>query len=384
MKVPLLDLKAHHDPIREEILGAVKEVLDAQAFILGPKVAAFEKRVASYCGVEHAIGVSSGTDALVVSLMALEVGPGDEVITTPYSFFASVGCIARVGAKPVFVDIDPVTYNIDVTKIEPAITSRTRAILPVHLFGQCAEMEPILAMAKRHGLVVVEDAAQAVGAQYRDGRVAGSMGSLGCLSFFPSKNLGGLGDGGMVLTNDAGLAEKVRTLRVHGSKPKYYHKMVGGNFRLDALHASVLNIKLNYLDGWTRRRQEHARRYFELFKESCLTKEAGVQLPVAQYEHVGVSRYHIYNQFVIRAPNRDGLRDHLNADSIGTAVYYPVPFHLQDCFRSLGYKQGDFPASEQAATETLVLPIYPELSQDQQQFVVKSIKRFYTQLITDH
>ncbi len=374
MNVPLLDLKAQYDPIRKQVMAAIERVFDSHAFILGPTVREFEERIASYCEVECAVGVSSGTDALLVSLMALGVGPGDEVITTPYSFFATAGCIARVGAKPVFVDIDPVTYNIDPARIEEAITPRTRAILPVHLYGQCAEMEPILEIAASHDLPVVEDAAQAIGAQYRDGRQAGGMGTLGCFSFFPSKNLGGLGDGGMVLTNDTELADRVRTLRAHGGKPKYYHKLIGGNFRLDALQAAVLNVKLDYLDGWTAKRQNNARRYAALFAESGLIEEAGPKLPEAVYEKSGVSRYHIYNQFVIRVADRDRLQASLQQAGITTALYYPVPFHLQECFESLGHREGDFPEAERAAKQTLALPVYPELSNRQQEAVVESIR----------
>lgn len=377
MKVPLLDLKAQHDPIQEEMLQAIKQVIQSQAFILGPEVKKLEERAAAYCQTRFAIGVSSGTDALLVSLMALEVGPGDEVITTPYSFFATAGIIARLGAKPVFVDIDPVTYNIDPAKVEGAVTKNTKAILPVHLYGQCADMEPILHIARKYHLPVVEDAAQAIGAEYRDGRRAGSIGSLGCFSFFPSKNLGALGDGGMVTTDDPLLAEKVQILRVHGSQPKYFHKIIGGNFRLDSIQAAILNVKWNYLDGWTRRRQENMKRYVALFKESGLIQKIKLGLPQTTYETSGVSHSHIFNQFVIRVPERDALRDDLNRKEISTEVYYPVPLHLQECFRSLGYKEGDLPEAEKAANETLALPIYPELKSDQQEAVVNSIKEFY-------
>jgi dTDP-4-amino-4,6-dideoxygalactose transaminase len=377
MKVPLLDLKAQHDPIQQEVLDAIAQVLRSQAFILGPDVQKLEERVASYCRAQFGIGVSSGTDALLVALMALEVGTGDEVITTPYSFFATAGVIARLGAKPVFADIDPRTYNLDPGKIEEAITSRTKAIIPVHLYGQCADMAPILALAARHSLAVVEDAAQAIGAEYRDGRRACSMGTVGCLSFFPSKNLGALGDGGMVVTDDSRLAEKIRVLRVHGGKPKYYHKLIGGNFRLDTLQAAVLNVKLNYLDGWTKRRRENAERYRVLFRASGLLEKPGVVLPEAQYAGTGAVTDHIYNQFVIRVPDRDRLREFLKENGIGTEVYYPVPFHLQECFRSLEYREGDFPEAERAARETVALPIYPELTREMQQAVVDAIKGFY-------
>ena len=377
MKVPLLDLNAHHAPIRAQVLAALEEVLDTQSFILGPKVEQFEKRVASFCGVEHAIGVSSGSDALLIALMGLDIGPGDEVITTPYSFFATAGAITRVGATPVFVDIDPQTYNIDTTGIESALSTRTKALLPVHLFGQCADMEPILAIAEANGLAVIEDAAQAIGAQYRDGRFAGTMGDIGCLSFFPTKNLGALGDGGMVFTNRPDLAEKLRTLRIHGAKPKYYHKFIGGNFRLDTLHASVLNVKLNSLDKWTSMRRHNARRYVELFTQENLIKSNDIVLPLSVYESPNISRAHIYNQFIIRAPRRDALQEILADAQIGTAVYYPVPFHLQECFAHLGYRNGDFPHAEAAAKDTLPLPIYPEVTQEQQEFVVETIRKFY-------
>ena len=377
MKVPLLDLNAHHAPIRAQVLAALEEVLDTQSFILGPKVEQFEKRVASFCGVEHAIGVSSGSDALLIALMGLDIGPGDEVITTPYSFFATAGAITRVGATPVFVDIDPQTYNIDTTGIESALSTRTKALLPVHLFGQCADMEPILAIAEANGLAVIEDAAQAIGAQYRDGRFAGTMGDIGCLSFFPTKNLGALGDGGMVFTNRPDLAEKLRTLRIHGAKPKYYHKFIGGNFRLDTLHASVLNVKLNSLDKWTSMRRHNARRYVELFTQENLIKSNDIVLPLSVYESPNISRAHIYNQFIIRAPRRDALQEVLTDAQIGTAVYYPVPFHLQECFAYLGYRNGDFPYAEAAAKDTLPLPIYPEVTQEQQGFVVETIRKFY-------
>ncbi|MBI4051671.1 MAG: DegT/DnrJ/EryC1/StrS family aminotransferase, partial [Elusimicrobia bacterium] len=325
---------------------------------------------------KYAIGVSSGTDALLLALMALEIEPGDEVITTPFSFFATAGTIARVGAKPVFVDIDPITYNIDPAKIEPAITPKTKAIIVVHLYGQCAEMEPILKLAQKHNLSVIEDAAQSIGAEYRGGKRTGSMGNIGCLSFFPTKNLGALGDAGMVLSNDAALAERMEILRVHGAKPKYYHKFIGGNFRLDAIQAAVLNVKMNYLDQWTKKRQENADRYTSLFKNSKLLQQTG-SLPKAIYREAGMPHYHIYNQFIIRVPQRDRLREYLQKQGISTEIYYPVPFHLQECFRSLGYKQGDFPEAERASQETLALPIYPGLSASQQKTVVETIQKFY-------
>lgn len=378
MTIPLLDLSAQHQPIQAEIMAAIERVLSSQAFILGPEVTKLEERVAAYSQARAGIGVSSGTDALLVALMALDIGPGHEVITSPYSFFATAGAIVRVGARPVFVDIEPETFNIDPVKIERAIRPNTKAIIPVHLYGQCAEMAPIMALAKQRGLHVIEDAAQAIGADYADGRRAGSVGTVGCFSFFPSKNLGAMGDAGMVVTNDLDLAERIRVLRVHGSKPKYYHKLIGGNFRLDSVQAAVLNVKLNYLDEWTRRRQENAERYRTLFQQAGLTDKPGVVLPEARYRRAGVKHHHIYNQFVIRAPRRDELMAHLKQQGIGSEIYYPVPFHLQECFRPLGYKEGDFPESERAAKETLALPIYPELTPEQQQQVVQTIQRFYS------
>jgi dTDP-4-amino-4,6-dideoxygalactose transaminase len=377
MAVPLLDLKAHHGPLHQEIMAAIEQTFRSQAFILGPEVSKLEERVASYCQTAHGIGVSSGTDALLIALTAIGVGAGDEVITTPYSFFATAGAVARLGGKPVFVDIDPKTYNIDPSKIGKAITSRTKAIIPVHLYGQCAEMALILNLAQRHNLKVIEDAAQAIGAEYRDGRRAGGMGTVGCLSFFPSKNLGALGDGGMVVTNDQELAERMRVLRVHGGKPKYYHKIIGGNFRLDAIQAAVLNVKLNYLDEWTRRRQENARRYETLFQQSGLVQKGKVRLPDPVYRESGAKHYHIYNQFVLQIERRDDLMRSLKQKGIGTEIYYPVPFHLQECFRYLGHKEGDFPESERAAKETVAIPIYPELTAGQQTEVVEAIVAFY-------
>lgn len=377
MKIPLLDLKAQHDPIERELLEAIGQVIQQQAFILGPDVKKLEERVASYCQAQYGIGVSSGTDGLLVALMALDIGRGDEVITTPYSFFATVGAICRLGAKPVFADIDPVTYNIDPARIEAAVTPRAKAIIPVHLYGQCADMAGIGAIAARHALGVVEDAAQAIGADYRDGRRAGCMGTMGSLSFFPSKNLGALGDGGMVVTSSDALAEKLRLLRAHGSKPKYYHKLIGGNFRLDTLQAAVLNVKLNYLDGWTKQRRQNAERYCLLFKDSRLLDNVPVVLPEAVYSKSGVRHDHVYNQFVLRVPNRDALRAFLKEEGIGTEVYYPLPFHLQECFRTLGYAKGDFPEAERAAQETVALPIYPELTEAMQETVVEKVKAFY-------
>jgi dTDP-4-amino-4,6-dideoxygalactose transaminase len=377
MGVPLLDLKAHHEPLHQEVMAALEQTFRSQAFILGPEVAKLEERVAAYSQARHGIGVSSGTDALLLALMAIGVGPGDEVITTPYSFFATAGAVARLGAKPVLVDIDPKTYNIDPSKIGKAVTSKSKAIIPVHLYGQCADMAPLMELAQRHNLKVIEDAAQAIGSEYRDGRRAGSMGTVGCLSFFPSKNLGCLGDGGMVVTNDTDLAERMKVLRVHGGKPKYYHKVIGGNFRLDTIQAAVLNVKLNYLDQWTQRRQENAKRYETLFQQSGVVQKGKVRLPDSVYRDSGAKHYHIYNQFVLRAENRDDLMAYLKQKGIGTEIYYPVPFHLQECFRYLGHKEGDFPESERAAKETVAIPIYPELTAAQQAEVVEAITAFY-------
>jgi dTDP-4-amino-4,6-dideoxygalactose transaminase len=377
MGVPLLDLKAHHEPLHEEIMAVLEQTFRSQAFILGPEVSKLEERVAAYCQVKYGIGVTSGTDALLIGLMALGVGPGDEIITTPYSFFATAGAVVRLGAKPVFVDIDATTFNIDPTKMGSVVTSKTKAIIPVHLYGQCADMVSIMDLAQRHNLSVIEDAAQAIGSEYRDGRRACSMGTIGCLSFFPSKNLGCLGDGGMVVTDDLDLAERIRILRVHGSKPKYYHKLIGGNFRLDTIQAAVLNVKLNYLDQWTQRRQENAERYEALFQQSGLLQKGKVKLPEPVYRNSGAKHYHIYNQFVLRAERRDDLMAYLKQKGIGTEIYYPVPFHLQECFQYLGYRQGDFPESERAAKETLAIPIYPELTSAQQTEVVEAIASYY-------
>jgi len=377
MGVPLLDLKAHHEPLHKEVMAALEQTFRSQTFILGPEVSKLEERVASYCQTSHGIGVSSGTDALLIALMAIGIGPGDEVVTTPFSFFATAGAIVRLGAKPVFVDINPKTYNIDPSKIANAITKKSKAIIPVHLYGQCADMAPILDLAKWHNLKVIEDAAQAIGAEYRDGRRAGGMGTVGCLSFFPSKNLGALGDGGMVVTKDQELAERIKVLRVHGGKPKYYHKLIGGNFRLDTIQAAVLNVKLNYLDEWTKRRQENARRYEALFQQSGLVQKGNVQLPDPVYRDSGSKHYHIYNQFVLRVEKRDDLMGSLKQKGIGTEIYYPVPFHLQECFRYLGHKEGDFPESERAANETIAIPIYTELTAGQQSEVVETMREFY-------
>lgn len=369
MEVPLLDLKAQYRSIKAEIDAAVAEVFESQAFILGPKVKECEEALAQYCRSRFAVGVSSGTDALLIALMAENIGPNDEVITTPYTFFATAGSIARLGARPVFVDIDPVTFNINPAGIPARVSARTRAIVPVHLFGQMADMDPILEVARRHNLCVIEDAAQAIGAEYK-GRRAGSLGEYGCFSFFPSKNLGGAGDGGCVTTQDPERAERLTVLRVHGSKPKYYHKVIGGNFRLDSIQAAVVAVKLRYLDRWSAARQANAARYDRLFAEAGLAGRE-VITPAAR------TNRHIYNQYVIRARQRDALVAFLREKRIGCEIYYPVPLHLQECFRYLGYREGDFPESERAARETLALPIYPELTPEQQAYVVETIASFY-------
>lgn len=370
MKVPLLDLKPQYEQIRAEVEPAILDLCKSQAFILGPKVQECEAAVAKYCGAAYGVGMSSGSDALIVALMAEDVGPGDEVVTTPYTFFATVGAISRVGAKPVFVDIDPVTFNLDPAKLEAALTPKTKAIIPVHLYGQMADMDAILAVARAHKLAVIEDAAQAIGAEWK-GRRAGSLGDYGCFSFFPSKNLGCFGDGGMLTMQDPAKAKKSVVLRNHGSEPKYYHRLIGGNFRLDALQAAVVTIKLKYLDGWTAARQANAARYEKLFAQTGAVKSGKIGLPAAK------TNRHIYNQFILRAENRDGLLAHLRAREIGTEIYYPVPLHLQDCFRSLGHRPGDFPESERAAKETLALPIYPDLTDDMAAWVVGAIAEFY-------
>ena len=367
-KVPLLDLKAQYTPIRAEIREAIDRVCDSQHFILGPEVVALEQEVAAFCGARYAIGVSSGTDALLVALMAIGVGPGSEVITTPYSFFATAGVVARLGSRPVFVDVDPLTFNIKSEAVEARISDRTKAIIPVHLFGRVTNMDPILKAVEGRGITVIEDAAQAIGAQDALGRQAGTIGHLGCFSFFPSKNLGAFGDGGMVVTNSSELAETVRVLRVHGGKPKYYHHIVGGNFRLDAIQAAVLRVKLKYLKGWTQARRQNADRYRSLFQAEGASDH--VKLP----EDV---TGHIYNQFVSRFQNRDGLQTYLREHGIESEIYYPVPLHLQECFRALGYHANDFPHAEAAARDSLALPIYPELTKEQQLQVVHIVKGFY-------
>ena len=363
MTVPLLDLQAQYRPIRDDILAAMTRVADSQRFIGGPEVEAFEREMAADLGIAHAVGLTSGTDALLVALMALGIGPGDEVITPVFSFFATAGCVSRLGAVPRFVDIDPATFNVDPAAVAAAFSPRTKAIIPVHLYGQCADMDPILAVAQQCGIAVIEDAAQAIGATYR-GRQAGTMGTAGCFSFFPSKNLGAFGDAGLLTTNDDALAHEVRLLRNHGAEPKYLHKRIGGNFRLDALQAAVLRVKRPHLEAWTAGRRRNADRYDRLFAESG----APVTRP-ARAPECG----HIFNQYVIRVARRDAVRAALDERGVGSEVYYPVPFHLQECFAPLGCRRGDFPRAEAAAAEVLALPIYAELTEAQQRTVVDAV-----------
>lgn len=370
VSVPALNLKAQYQSIRDEIEPVVRGILESQMFVLGPEVTRLEVELADYCGAASGIGCASGSDALLLPLLAIDIGPGDEVITTPYTFFATAGSIWRTGAKPVFVDIEPDTFNIDPARIEAAITPRTRAIIPVHLFGQVAEMGPIQEIARRHGLTVLEDAAQAIGSAYHGTR-AGTLGDVAAFSFYPSKNLGGFGDGGMVTTNQPQLARRITRLRVHGMEPKYHHHEVGFNSRLDAFQAAVLRVKLRHLDAWTSLRRDVADRYRNLFASHGLEEMVG--LPIERQ-----GNFHIYNQFVIRVPAflRDSLRDYLTARKIGSEIYYPIPLHLQVCFASLGHKPGDFPHSEAAARETIALPIYAELTDAEQRYVVGSIRQF--------
>ena len=386
MNVPLLDLQAQFKTIEPEIREAVDRVISSQRFIMGPEMEAFEEEVRQYIGANHAIGVASGSDAILLAVMALDVGYGDAVITTPYSFFATVGSITRTGAFPIFVDIEDKTFNINVRKLEDLVKKlevkkdglftsqgkKVKAIMPVHLFGQLADMGPIMNLAKAHGLFVIEDAAQAIGAAY-EGKGAGTIGDFGCFSFFPSKNLGGFGDGGLVTARDASLCEKVKILRNHGSKPKYYHIYVGVNSRLDALQAAVLRVKLKHLDEWSKARRRNADRYRKYFTEAGLATPKG---PVILPEELD-GRYHIYNQFVIRCEGRDGLIKHLTESGVGSEIYYPVPLHLQECYKDLGYKKGDFPVSERLADMSLALPIYSELTEEMQQYVVSKIGEFF-------
>ncbi len=368
VNVPLLDLKAQYVTIQSEIRAAIDRVCASQYFILGPEVSALEEEITTLCSARFAVGVSSGTDALLVALMALGVGPGDEVVTSPYSFFATAGVVARLGARPVFVDIDPQTFNIDLTAVPAKLNARTKAIIPVHLYGQCVDLTELLPVAQERRIPIIEDAAQAIGATDERGKQAGTTAAMGCFSFFPSKNLGAFGDAGMVVSSDEKLADTLRSLRSHGGKPKYYHAVVGGNFRLDALQAAVLRVKLPHLAAWTAKRREHADRYRSLIAQAGLLD--WITLPQD-------SAGHIYNQFNIRLPQRDQVRAFLTQRGVGTEIYYPLPLHLQACFQPLGYRRGDFPHAEAAARESLALPIYPELSEEQQGYVVDVLKEHF-------
>lgn len=384
--VALLDLKSQYATIKEQVRDAIDDVCDSQWFVMGPKVTEFESQIAKYSESNHGVGVSSGTDALLVALMALDVGLDDAVITTPYTFFATGGAVARLGARPIFCDIDAETYNLDPESVSTMIESqcesrdgnlihkvsgkRVKAIMPVHLYGQTADIDPFVRIAAEHGLRIIEDAAQSIGSEFTDGRRAGSVGDIGCFSFFPSKNLGAFGDGGMCTANDDEIAERLRILRLHGGKPKYYHAVIGGNFRLDAIQAAILLVKLEYLDSWTAGRQENAARYDKMFTEKGL--DDFVTTPVTK-----TGSRHIYNQYVIRVPARDSLRKHLAGSGIGTEIYYPVPLHLQRCFEYLGYAEGDCPVAEKAARETLAIPIYPEVTEEQIHYVVDCIADYY-------
>jgi dTDP-4-amino-4,6-dideoxygalactose transaminase len=386
MEVPLLDLKAQYQALKGEILPVIEKVCASQQFILGPYVKELEQRVAAYSQAAHGIGLSSGTDALLIALMALDIGHDDEVITTPYTFFATGGTVARVGARPIYVDIDATTFNISPRRVQEFIDNHCefrggrlmrrggghiKALMPVHLYGQVADMKPLMEIARQYNLKVIEDAAQAIGSEYGDQRRAGTIGDIGCFSFFPSKNLGAFGDAGLVTANDAELAEKLRVLRVHGGKPKYFHALIGGNFRIDELQAAVLCVKLNHLDAWSAARQRNARLYDAAFARVGLGERVRTPVAMPGYRH-------IYNQYIVRVADRDRLRSHLAEHGVGTEIYYPVPLHLQKCFAYLGGKEGDCPESERAARETLALPIYPELSAEQLQYVVETVAQFYS------
>lgn len=387
MKVPLLDLKSQYQTIKAEIDAALIRTAESQMFILGPEVEAMEKELCEYLGCKYALGVSSGTDALLLALMALDIKPGDEVIVPTYSFFATAGVVARLNATPVFADIDPFTFNIDPKDIERKITPKTRAIIPVHLYGQSADMAPIMEIANKHNLFVVEDGAQAIGVQYKDGVKVGNFGSIGCFSFFPSKNLGCFGDGGLVTTNDAELYEKLKIMRVHGGKPKYYHKIIGGNFRLDAIQAAVIRVKLPHLDSWSEARRRNADLYTKYFVEAGLAEGPGklefddknkVLLPKAVYDpgDGSIKNYHIYNQYVLRVEKRNALKKFLTDNGIGIEIYYPVPFHRQECFAYLNSRDEDYPVSNCACNDSFAVPIYPELTQEQIKYVVDKIAEF--------
>ncbi len=387
MKVPLLDLKPQYFSLKNQLDEAILKVAESQQFILGSELSAMEEEFEKYLNCKHAYGVSSGTDALLLALMAIDIQPDDEVIVPTYSFFATAGVVARLFAKPILVDNDPVTFNIDPKDFKSKITSKTKAVIPVHLFGQSAEMDEIMQIAEDYNIKVIEDAAQALGTQYKDGRFVGTIGHIGCFSFFPSKNLGCFGDGGLITTNDDNLAEIIRIKRVHGGEPKYYHKFIGGNFRLDALQAAILRVKLPHLQSWTDKRKYNAKLYNKLFIEAGLAEDVGITsfdnnnkvlLPKAVYENIPhLINYHIYNQYIIRVEKRDKLREYLTKNEIGTEIYYPIPFHLQECFSYLNYKKGDFPISEFSANTSLAIPIYPELTDEQIKYVVTTIKEFF-------
>ena len=385
MKVPLLDLKPQYQSLKKELDDALIRVAESQYFILGPEVQEMEEQFCEFLGCRHAYGVSSGTDALLLALMALGVDEGDEVILPTYSFFATAGVVSRLNAKPVFVDSDPVTFNIDPEKIEEKITGKTKAIIPVHLYGQSADMEKIMSIAEKHNLYVVEDGAQAISTQYKDGKAVGTIGHVGCFSFFPSKNLGCFGDGGLVTTNDDEIAYRLKIMRVHGGDPKYVHKVIGGNFRIDALQAAVLKVKLPHLNSWSEGRRKNAELYTKLFIQHGIAEEEGrvnydennkVLLPKPVYKSDELKNYHIYNQYVVRIQQRDELKAFLAEKSIGTEIYYPIPFHLQECFENLDYNKGDFPVAESCADTSLALPIYPELTEEQISYVVEMISTF--------
>ena len=391
MKVPLLDLKPQYNSLKKELNEALLRVAESQYFILGPEVEKMEKDFCSYLKCEHATGVSSGTDALLVALMAIDIKPGDEVIVPAYSFFATAGVVTRLNAIPVFADIDPVTFNINPADFEKKISSKTKAVIPVHLYGQSCDMDAVMEIAKKNNIKVIEDAAQAIGVQFKDGRYAGTIGDIGCFSFFPSKNLGCFGDGGLVTTNNSELADKLRILRVHGGHPKYYHKIIGGNFRLDAIQAAVISVKLPHLNSWSAARRKNVQLYNKFFIDAKLAEETGrisfdsknkVLIPKAVYKSEirnpksPIVNYHIYNQYIIRTERRDEVRGFLSKNNIGTEIYYPVPFHLQECFAYLGYKKGNFPLSENAAGTSIALPIYPELTEEQIKYVVGKLREF--------
>lgn len=385
MKVPLLDLKPQYQSLKKELDDALLRVAESQYFILGPEVEEMEKQFCDFLGCKYSYGVSSGTDALLLALMAVGIQPGDEVILPTYSFFATAGVVARLNSKPVLVDSDPVTFNINADEIESKITTKTKAIIPVHLYGQSADMNKIMEIAEKHNLFVIEDGAQAISTQFEDGRAVGTIGHIGCFSFFPSKNLGCFGDGGLVVTNNDDLAYKLKIMRVHGGDPKYVHKVIGGNFRIDALQAAVLKVKLPHLNSWSQKRRENANLYSKLFIEKGLATEEGltefddnnkVLLPKAVYKNDTLQNYHIYNQYVVRVQQRDELRKFLTDNSIGTEIYYPIPFHLQECFNYLGHKKGDFTVAEFCADTSIALPIFPELSDEQINYVVDKFSEF--------